>query len=1191
MPFIYASEAPYSSMVYDCKQNLIIDSSVMNHDLLRRAIKNTWTKEPADGVDGASGEFLNYNYCEWETVTSMRDYEVARAQAQDTYSEENLIHGVEFNPFKVTRISDNLVIPNFTVPVRIYGNSEYIVDDEHWASICAGGIYRGIKHEGTVNTTEVFYDTAFSIPLPYNKLEINSIGAVVHWSIPDIQITNQYCHYNQVVREYQDLSKNLPSELLMPNIYTYKTIYETPLILETPEGTANIVRLQEQFGSASIDRVTDLAHLNPTLMQQRTQLRNLQANIITGSGVQTLQRRLLQTIERPYTASNKQDIIDRNKNILFDDFYYRVGGNEIQKTHNIAKQFPYYNRISFTRHVPTINSQAMGEHRSQDAQSVVTDLYHFYLDLGVSEAETAATLESSINNTARINMGTYDVQGSLFLDAISAAGISNQFLESLKNLVLGEYSQLKMKEESYMISQDRMTATGSSAESYSIVVEGSVDEHTMKTVDFVEFINYASLNSAEAISKDVTSQGASPTPATANFVSANRNTKTDSSSDRLLGAGKMATFIPQSIIPQLSRFFLTPFEAAQSAYNHAPGDYNSHLHFQNSLYEAFFNVRDKYYEVVAYRIEKIGGSTTQDQTNENVIQNYWIYNSNHAPASLNFYDSQVKYGEEYTYKVYAYALAVSHRYKYGNFVISKKDQSITAADVYGPIPEDAPDRHCLTFYDPITGRRSPQTFYDGRGLSQTILTHELIGTVPTAFDDPVAGQALFFNFLEDLKVYMDAMAIGTGMGTIEDLFNVGDLFNDDGTINTTATPTIYTNPLTDSLPTQWGGANGFRNRYLNFLKQGVSRGLGDAGGDPSVASFILNLANPGREIEYTSYWSGGNPFVNGMAKYEAKMLSTAEAASINASPLAIVNPAATNSQDISTFPYIADCNLFIEPCVKLIEIPMLSKSLRVYDNPPNAVTSIPFQNIDSSQKVGFELGYDGYKPHGTQRFPDPITPADVDMKNAYMFAKDYDIAASLKSESPQRTLEVYRMDSRPSEYTDFADHLVATVDLKIPNSHYNQIKTTVMSRLELNKKYYFTFRFINENGVPGYPSRVLEVELINDGGYTYAKFDTITEEEMDVNADSMLEKTVKRLLHFVPVTSQLQLDDTEADYLLPANDNLDLIRVGPQDTAMDDSESVWGNTFKIRLVSRKTGKKIDLNITYDYGTDRNPGDL
>ena len=42
-----------------------------------------------------------------------------------------------------------------------------------------------------------------------------------------------------------------------------------------------------------------------------------------------------------------------------------------------------------------------------------------------------------------------------------------------------------------------------------------------------------------------------------------------------------------------------------------------------------------------------------------------------------------------------------------------------------------------------------------------------------------------------------------------------------------------------------------------------------------------------------------------------------------------------------------------------------------------------------------------------------------------------------------------------------------------------------------------------------------------------------------------------------------------------ASDEIDNVEVG-----MSGLEKIWDKKFKIRLTSKKTGKKIDLNITY-----------
>ena len=463
-------------------------------------------------------------------------------------------------------------------------------------------------------------------------------------------------------------------------------------------------------------------------------------------------------------------------------------------------------------------------------------------------------------------------------------------------------------------------------------------------------------------------------------------------------------------------------------------------YFGLSSLEELYDLSQRYSETLAYRVDKIGGSATGDSSTQNVLQSYWVFNSD-TIEDLKIYDSQIKYGEDYTYKCYAYQLVIGYRYKFSDIVISRN-----------------------------------------------------IGTVPT----------------DQLRE-----AILSGKGDITDLvaaINAGELacleFFD---------PT--TGEITDSLTADVTDPEGF-----------------------------------GRSIDLGEF-----------------------------------NDFATDAQEMGIYKYLADFHLNYEPCIKLIEVPIYSKSLRVIDPFPNKVNVSPFQLLDNSQTLGFSLSYDTFDE---EPVPVVITDTDETTTSAYLNANDIlDTTENpYESVSNQRFIEVFRIDTKPAALNDFNNHLYSTIDLRIPNSKYSYSKTIFYDKVNTNQKYYYLFRAVNEQGTPGAVSEIYEAELVNDGGYNYAIFDAILKEELGEKIFTNPIKKFKKLFQLQPNMSQISMNLENVDYTQEAHTQLGNITIGNAEDLLfsginEGSTEAKGKTFKVRLTSKKTGKKIDLNITYNLKSE------
>jgi hypothetical protein len=286
------------------------------------------------------------------------------------------------------------------------------------------------------------------------------------------------------------------------------------------------------------------------------------------------------------------------------------------------------------------------------------------------------------------------------------------------------------------------------------------------------------------------------------------------------------------------------------------------------------------------------------------------------------------------------------------------------------------------------------------------------------------------------------------------------------------------------------------------------------------------------------------------------------------------NILASNAQISTRSRYLADFNITIEPSVKIVEIPLEEKTMRIVDHPPNDFNVSPHHLQDQSNRLAFYLKYDTFSVD-TEEYPPTINPVDDRNEASYKEGKDFVPGSLTKEESvsPARFIEVYRTMEKPSSYRSFENNLRKTIDLKnevgdIMSDHF------FAERVRENTKYYYIFRAVNENGVAGQPSPIFESELIDDGGYVYGLFNQLSEDELIEQPPVMPILAIKNLLNVVPNIQHLQFDTSSVDFSDNSVDQIGALTLGTAD-------EFWNEKFKIRLTSKKTGRKVDLNLTFE----------
>tara|TARA_R110000824_G_scaffold333159_3_gene519771 strand:+ start:12522 stop:15191 length:2670 start_codon:yes stop_codon:yes gene_type:complete len=286
-----------------------------------------------------------------------------------------------------------------------------------------------------------------------------------------------------------------------------------------------------------------------------------------------------------------------------------------------------------------------------------------------------------------------------------------------------------------------------------------------------------------------------------------------------------------------------------------------------------------------------------------------------------------------------------------------------------------------------------------------------------------------------------------------------------------------------------------------------------------------------------------------------------------------LNDYSTMAQVTSEYPFLADMYMEIEPFVRIVEEPIFTKNIRVTDHWPPKVFARPYQVLDGSQKIGFEMRILGHESAAyTQTFDEASYDSNANYYDHNNLLPDEKVTA--ESVSEVKTIDIYRLAKKPTSLMDFQDNLLATVDLSLQESKYAYKTSFFENIINTNQKYYYAFRARNELGVAGHFSDIYETQLVDDGGYIYKIFNTYRESQLAEKTESTTTEPIRKLLQIRPQLDHITLVQDELNFNAEASSQVDNLQIGTADSP------VWDKTFKFRLTSKKTGKKIDLNITY-----------
>jgi len=271
-------------------------------------------------------------------------------------------------------------------------------------------------------------------------------------------------------------------------------------------------------------------------------------------------------------------------------------------------------------------------------------------------------------------------------------------------------------------------------------------------------------------------------------------------------------------------------------------------------------------------------------------------------------------------------------------------------------------------------------------------------------------------------------------------------------------------------------------------------------------------------------------------------------------------------------------NLTNRPSVQILELPLLDERMVVTDI-PTLPPEIEFFNqsgkrnqamIYFSQNENINFRNEQLQSTSVGYYDQLFQDDNTSYYKVNLQHGTNDIAFSNKYLSNR--FQIYRLDEKPTKMRDFENALLTTIGEPGEEINVNSFTDFIAP----NRKYYYLFRSLTNFGIPSNPSPIFEAELIEDSDESYI---TYKEVKLGMLNTYRTDKQFKRFMQLKPNMEHLIFKDG-IDTTNP--DLNDINDVG------DTSPLIWNKKFKIRITSKKTGKKFDLNLKFNLKDENSP---